>query len=394
MISVGELLAMGVWFSASAVIGLLTTDWGLDAGARAWLTMTVQAGFVAGAILSAVLNLADRIAGPKLMAVSTFLAALCTALIPAFDALAPALVLRFLTGFFVAGVYPVGMKIVSTWTRQDRGLGIGLLVGALNFGTAMPHLLNALGGVRAWQPVLYLAAGLAALGGVIVLLFIREGPYKTVSPPFNARYVVEIFRKPELVLANLGYLGHMWELFAMWTWIAVFFTASYARVGISATWASLSAFVVISLGGIASVLAGKFADSLGRTTLTILAMSISALCSLVIGLFFGGSPWPLLIIGLIWGFTIVPDSAQFSAAISELCQKEYTGTALTIQTSLGFLLTLITIRLTPTLEAAFGWRWAFAFLALGPLVGIWAMSRLRRSDRAQSIAQNLNRQVI
>ncbi len=284
------------------------------------------------------------------------------------------------------GVYPVGMKIVATWTREDRGLGIGLLVGALTIGSASPHIVNALGGVSDWKQVIYSAADFAALGGLIALLFIKEGPYRTSTPKFNWKYVGEIMRQRDLVLANVGYLGHMWELFAMWAWIQVFLTASFKVTGLNEVWASAVAFAVISMGGLGSIAAGQLADRFGRTTVTIVSLVMSGVCSVVVGLLFGGSPTLLVILCLIWGFAIVADSAQFSAAVSELCQSEYTGTALTLQTSLGFLLTLVTIRLVPTLESYFGWNWAFAFLALGPVVGIWAMYALRKSPEAVKLA--------
>lgn len=387
LLSLSVLFSMAVYFSASAVVPALTKLWSLDNAGRAWLTMSVQLGFVIGAVLSALTNLSDILPAPRLMAVSSFLAAISTALIGwAAHSFSVALILRLLTGVFLVGVYPVGMRIVATWTKQDRGLGIGLLVGALTIGSASPHLVNALGGVSDWKQVIFSSAGFAALGGLIALAFIKEGPYRTSPPKFNWRYVGDVMRNRELVLANLGYLGHMWELFAMWAWIQVFLTASFSLVGLNEAWASATAFAVIGIGGLGSVVAGQLADKLGRTTVTIASLVASGFCSIVVGFLFGSNPVVLVALCLLWGFVIVADSAQFSAAVSELCQKEYTGTALTLQTSLGFLLTLVTIRLIPTLEGYFGWTWAFAFLALGPIAGIWAMYALRRSPSAFKLA--------
>ncbi len=386
LLSLAELFAMVVWFSASAVVPALTEVWALSDAGRSWLTMSVQIGFVVGALASSLLNLADRVPAHRLLAVSAWFAALSTALIPSVSGIGPALVLRFLTGVFLAGVYPVGMKIIATWTKEDRGLGIGLMVGALTIGSASPHLLTALGGMDDWKSVLYISGVLAALGGVLAAAFIEEGPFRFVSPPFNWKYVGEIMSNRELRLANLGYLGHMWELYAMWVWAPIFLLASFAVAGVGQEWASVSAFAVIAVGGIGSLVAGKLADKYGRTTLTIASLLISGACSIIVGFLFGGSPLALVLVCLIWGFAVVADSAQFSACVSELCRPEYTGTALTLQTSLGFLLTLITIRMIPALESMVGWRYAFAFLAIGPAGGIWAMNALRRSPAAIQLA--------
>ncbi|MEQ8674795.1 MAG: MFS transporter [Aggregatilineales bacterium] len=387
LLSLAELLAMVVWFSASAVVPALTDVWGLDDSGKSWLTMSVQIGFVVGAFGSAVLTLADRIPAHRFFTVSTVLAGTLTLMIPLLaNDLPVALILRFLTGVVLAGVYPVGMKLMTTWTRKDRGLSIGLLVGALAIGSATPHLLNVFGGVGNWKTVMILAAACAYSGALIGLLFIKEGPYKTKSPRFNWRDIGKILRDREVMLANLGYLGHMWELYAMWSWMPSFLLASFALQGVSAEWASLVAFLVIAMGGAGSLLAGKFADTLGRTTMTTLSLVTSGICALLIGFFYGGNPILLSAVALFWGFAVVADSAQFSACVSELAQSQYVGTALTLQTSMGFLLTLITIRLVPPIQSAVGWEWAFVFLALGPMVGIWAMLTLRRSEAAIKLA--------
>jgi MFS family permease len=370
---IAELLAMGVWFSASAVAPALASAWSLDDSGKAWLTMSVQMGFVAGALLSALLNLADRIPAHVLFAISALLASASTAAIAlASDGLASAVVLRALTGFFLAGVYPVGMKIVATWTREDRGLGIGLLVGALTLGSAGPQLLNALGSSGDWKRVLYVSSAAAALGGLIAGAFVRQGPHRSPAPPFRWAYAGSILRDRPVRLANLGYLGHMWELYAMWAWIAAYAHSSWI------------AFFAIAAGGPGSLIAGKLADRIGRTSITIASMAVSALCALSIG-FFYATP-ALAAVAIIWGFAIVADSAQFSACVTELCEREYLGTAVTLQTSLGFLLTMLTIRLVPLIEARIGEQWSFSILAIGPVLGILAMLALRRDPASLKIA--------
>ena len=387
LLSAAELLGMAVWFSASAVLPALTDIWELTDGGKAWLTMSVQVGFVVGALGSAIFSLADRLPARWLFAISSLLAGVATALIPILaGGLGLALLLRFLTGIFLAGVYPVGMKIMASWTKKDRGLGIGLLVGALVFGSATPHLLNAFGGASDWRLVMYLAAGSAILAAFIGALFITEGPYQTAPPQFQWRQVSRLLADKDVALANLGYLGHMWELYAMWAWIPIFLLASFQKSGTDPRWASLDTFAIIAIGGLGSLLAGLVADRVGRTRVTTVSLIVSGTSALLIGFLFEADPIFTVILALIWGFAVVADSAQFSAALSELSPPEYVGTALTLQTSLGFLLTLFTIRLIPPLVDLVGWRFAFASLALGPVIGIWAMMALRKSPMAAKLA--------
>jgi MFS family permease len=385
-----ELLAMGLWFSASAVVPELESSWGLEVSGASWLTMSVQLGFVTGAVLSAVLTLADVLDPRRLIAGSALAGAAGTAAIAAF-ATGPELAvpLRFLTGVALAGVYPPGMKVMAGWFRRGRGMAIGVMIGALTVGSALPHLLRPLGGIGSWQRVLYIAAGLATVAALLSAAGLRAGPYQAPAAPFDPGAVRRILGDRPTMLANGGYFGHMWELYAVWTWVPAFVAASFAFDGNATTTPEAAAylsFATIAAGGLGAGLAGLAADRLGRSIVTSASMIVSGVCCLLAGFVFGGPAWLVATLCLIWGFAVVADSAQFSACVSELAEPEYVGSALTLQTAIGFLLTVVTIRLVPTWEAAWGWRWAFAPLAIGPILGTWSMLALRRRPEASRIA--------
>ena len=395
LVVLAEVCAISLWLSGSAVAPELAREWSLSPSATTWLTSSTQLGFVVGALGAAVTNLADRVAAHRLFAMSAVLGAAFTAAIPAWaESGEVAILLRFATGVTMAGVYPPGMKLVASWTTRHRGLAVGTLVAAVSMGSAMPHLLGALAlteggdastGPTDWRAVLYGAAALALLGSVCVAAFVRPGPALARSAPFDWHFALRPFAERPQRLANLGYLGHMWELYAVWTWIPFFLAQSYQLAGHSASAARFAAFSVIAMGSVGSFVAGALADRFGRTTVAGTSLAISGTCCLVAGFLFDA---PLLLTGLclVWGFAVVADSAQFSAAVSELADPRYVGTALAIQTSTGFLLTLGSIRLVPILAEHFGWEVAWASLAIGPAVGTWAMVALRRSPEAVKLA--------
>jgi MFS family permease len=350
------------------------------------LTLSVQLGFVVGTLVSALLNLPDIISPRHLFTLTAIAGAIVNGAFGwlAHDA-ATAIPLRFLTGMFLAGVYPPAMKILATWFRHGRGLALGTLIGALTLGKAAPYLINGIGSAN-WRYNVIFVSLLAVAGGLLVLWFVSDGPLALPAARFDWKQVGRVFHNRGVRLANLGYFGHMWELYAMWTWIPFMIRASLAVRKSTPALAEVGSFLVIGCGAIGCVIAGLIADRAGRTIVTSAAMAISGTCCLVIGFLFGANPILLLIVAAIWGASVVADSAQFSACVTELGDPQYLGTALTIQTCLGFLLTTISIELIPHVERILGWRYAFIILAPGPLFGVISMIRLRGLPEAEKIA--------
>jgi MFS family permease len=375
---------------ATAIMPSLKLEFALSDDHAALLTSSVAVGFVCGTLVSAILGLSDRIAPRRLFMISAFVAAAANGAILLVEPTSwQVIAFRFITGACMAGLYPVGMKMAATWAKKDTGLLVGLLVGALTIGTAFPHLFNAAGGVD-WRFTLAATTALA-LGSAVLINFVTLGPALGMRSRFEPAAMLKAWSNKALRLANFGYFGHMWELYAMWAWIGLFLNASFlTRPEMGADeaklLANLATFAVIGVGAVGCLLGGLFADRVGRTTMTMAAMAVSGTCALLAGALFGAEPWLLLLLCLIWSVSVIADSAQFSSSIIELSERSNIGTMLTMQTSIGFMITLATTHLVPYLVEMVGWEWAFAPLAAGPFLGVVAMARLRAHPDAVKLA--------
>jgi MFS family permease len=373
LLAAALVLSMTTWFSATAVIPQLRAEWALGDTAAAWLTIAVQVGFVGGALLLGASSLPDVFSPRLAILAGSIGAAAANLLLLAADGSRLGIAARLATGFCLAGVYPPALKLASTWFQRGRGTALGIVVGALTLGSAVPHLVNGLGGLD-WEVVVWTTSALTLAGGLLGALAVPEGPYRFPAARFDPRQLQRALGNRGVRLASLGYFGHMWELYAMWAWFLVFFSA----VGEGGRGAAYATFAVIGAGAVGCWVGGVLGDRWGRPETTATMMAVSGTCALVVGLVGAWSAAAALLVGLVWGFSVVADSAQFSTMVTELADQAYVGTALALQLAVGFALTVVTIWLVPYWEEAVGWEWAFAFLAPGPALGIAAMLRLRR----------------
>ena len=385
-IAISQLLALTLWFSASAVAPQLEELWELSGSQTAGLTLAVQVGFVVGALASAVLNIADVMPSRRLFVLSGIGGLIVNA---ALTLLGPgdfgvAMALRFLTGVALAGLYPSGLKVMSGWFSRRRGMALGVLVGALTVGSATPHLIRGIG--FDWRGVVLAASVMAGAAVIVMAVAVNDGPFETRPQQFSWRQVGRVVANRGVRLSTYGYLGHMWELYAMWTWTAAFLAASAEASGVSYGSVSVITFFVVGIGGLGAWLAGKWADRYGRSLVAGGSMAVSGTCAALTPAIFGASPIVVVPVFLVWGFAVVADSAQFSTMVTETADDALRGTALTLQTAVGFLLTLVTIRGVPVLAEAWSWQWAFPILAVGPALGVVAMILLKRSPMAAQLA--------
>lgn len=391
LLAVAEVAALSIWFTGAATLPAIRAEVEISDLQASLYSSMMSVGFVLGTLTSAILGLADRWRPQYFFCGAALVAAAANALVATLDPASPVVpALRLVSGASMAGCYPVGMKMVSTWAKGDMGMLVGILVGALTLGSGAPHLSQAfLQGVD-WRMTLFVTSAACALAGVLVLS-VKLGPNAMPSAPFKPAAALQGWRNKALRLANFGYFGHMWELYAVWGWIGVFLYASYsAWYGEgdprAAYYASLTAFGVLGAGAVGAFGAGLLADRIGRTTVTIAAMAMSAACCLTVGFLFGGPPGPIVALCLFWGVVVIADSAQFSSAVMELADRERVGTMVTVQTSIGFLLTLAPLHILPKAAELVGWQWAFWVIAIGPVLGCVAMARLRLHPDAVKIA--------
>lgn len=388
LICFGVVGALTTWFSATAIMPELRAQWEISEAMAGWLTTAVQLGFVTGALLSSAINLPDVVRLHRLIAVSAFVAAAANAVLVLEPGFGAALFARFVTGFALAGVYPSALKLIATWFLKGRGLALGFMVGALTLGSAMPYLFRGLTGALDWKAVVLGASLATVLAGLIFLLVVREGPHGFGRAVFDPRHFLRVLKSRPVLYANLGYFGHMWELYAMWAWMLAFVSA--AALGLASIpfgSAAMLTFIVIASGAVGCVLGGVLSDRIGRCYTTAGMMAVSAACAIAIGFAFEGPGWMLATIAIVWGVSVVGDSAQFSAAVTELADQDFVGTALALQLGIGFAVTIVAIQAVPVIVSALGgWQWGFLVLAPGPVLGVYAMLRLRLMPEAARLA--------
>jgi len=390
LLSICVVCSMSLWFSLSAVVPTLKVTHGLSDVRAAWLSSSISIGFVLGTIASALSGLADRVDPRRLFMTATLVGAVANATILALDpGSIGAILLRLLTGATMAWIYPVGMRIAATWADGDAGALAAVIAAAVCVGSGLPHLIDAFGGLN-WMVAVAAASALAGASAVLMNV-VRLGPAHVSTPTFHAGLAASAWRDVPIRLANIGYCGHKWENYAMWTWIATYLLLSYQASGLTFAEASyygrLATFGVFFVSAVGSLIAGFAGDRAGRTLVASVALAVSGSCCLLAPFVFTSAPWLVTLFVLVWSLALIADSAQFSASVIELSDRSILGTMLTVQTCAGYLVTMVSIHVVEAAAAFVGWRYALTVLAVGPAISILAMVRLRRRPEAIRLAR-------
>ena len=371
-----------LWFAGNAIILDLQQDWGLAQQSLGHVTSAVQLGFICGTLLFAFLMIADRFSPRLVFFYCSLAGALANiALLVAPEQLSWLLVLRFATGFFLAGIYPVGMKIAAGWYTQGLGRALGYLVGALVLGTAFPHLVRSSGADLPWEQVMLVVSALAILGGFVMLMLVPDGPHLPKGSVFHPDALKIIFRSRRFRASAFGYFGHMWELYTLWALLPLLLL-TYSNNNDIALNVPLWSFLVIVSGFFGSAIGGIVSARLGSARVAAVQLAISGVCCLLSPILFNSSPTVFLSFLLLWGITVVGDSAQFSALNAENAPREYVGSALTIVNSIGFLITIFSIQLASAMLAQIGPQYIFLLLVPGPIIGLWMLRSLLAEKQA------------
>lgn len=371
IIVLSQFCCTSVWFATNAIIGDLQAILQLDAGAVGYLTSAIQAGFIAGTLLFALLTIADRFSPSLIFCTCAILAALLNAaiLLPSVN-FTTLFALRFFTGFMLAGIYPVGMKIAADYHKEGLGKALGFLVGALVLGTALPHLVKVLGSELSWQSVIYVTSALSFAGGISIFTLVPDGPFRKPGQQFDPGVMVRVFLNRPFRGAAFGYFGHMWELYAFWAFVPVFISAYYSARTDESPDVSLLSFLIIGLGSIGCIAGGYFSGRAGSRKVAWYALLISGAFCLASPLLFSLPRWGFVAAMIIWGLFVIMDSPQFSTLVAQSASAENKGSALTIVNSIGFLVTIFSIQLLSSLLEIIPTQFLFLALLPGPVFGL------------------------
>lgn len=365
-----------LWFAGNAVLPDLILELSLDLSAVGHVTMAVQAGFIIGTLIFAAMNMADRYSPVRVFFACSVLGALFNLLMIFASGYATLLFARCLTGFFLAGIYPVGMKIASDWHKEGLGKALGYLVGALVLGTAFPHFLKFAGSDLTWRFVIVSTSILSASGGLLLLLTVSDGPYGGNKGVFKPSVMFKLFKDRNFRSAAFGYFGHMWELYTFWAFVPVmiaFYNSGFERELNVPIWS----FLIIAVGSLSCIAGGYISLKKGSKYVTSLSLTISGICCLISPFIFNLPYWFFLLIMVVWGISVVADSPQFSTLVARSADRSYVATGLTLVNSVGFAITIISIQILTAVWVEWMTPWVFLILLTGPLLGLLSIRKYK-----------------